>query len=276
MGHVRERIRELEARVGRSLEEFLGEQVAAGMSKSEFARVYLGLTLVQMAGALRDRARPKIGQNNKYPGKLQELARDRYGRNLDDLLRDWHAEGLLPPEMQERLPGASERQLQRHLKRLKLANTRPEARKKSIAKGRTRYAAFLPQVRKSLVRTMVLGSARENLFRDLLNAQLDVALPSEMEYTVGLQNRRILPGGREVDVPVLVFHRGQTYRFAIEFDGMRFHGDEEQQGRDREKTGELVRRGWSVIRIADSAGTDLHTLVDRASQQILAHLSTRP
>lgn len=158
MGHVLDRIRRLEGEMGKPLEQILGEKLAQGMTKSEFAQQFLGLTLMQMAAALSRRAKPTIGREKLYPGKLSDLARTAYGVELDDLLRRWHGEGLLPPEMQERLPESSERQIQRHLKRLNLANTRSEARRKSIATGRTDYTVIQREVRKSLTKAMIAGS----------------------------------------------------------------------------------------------------------------------
>lgn len=64
-----------------------------GMSKSEFARRYLDLTLTQLASALSHRAMPKIGARTGHPGKLDKLARASYGEELSSLLQRWHSEG---------------------------------------------------------------------------------------------------------------------------------------------------------------------------------------
>lgn len=68
------------------------------------------------------------------------------------------------------------------------------------AKGRTDYTIIQRQVKKTLVKAMVLGSVKENWFRDLLNAHLAQVLPSDVEYMVGLQKRHALRNGREIDI----------------------------------------------------------------------------
>lgn len=55
-------------------------------------------------------------------------------------------------------------------------------------------------MKKTLVKAMVLGSVKENWFRDLLNAHLAQVLPSDVEYMVGLQKRHALLNGREIDI----------------------------------------------------------------------------
>lgn len=140
----------------------------------------------------------------------------------------------------------SNRTFQMILKEVGLNRNKWEAQ--AIATTKRNYKEIQLKGRATMIKnqTSIHGSFQEQYIRDLVNCSLPIAFPNS-EIIVGLNNKSILENGKEIDVPIIIFHNDKIIKLAIEYDGSFWHSNEK---RDNDKEILITEKGYTLFRIA--------------------------
>lgn len=99
------------------------------------------------------------------------------------------------------------------------------------------------------------GSKNEDALRKKLSLFIYDYIGEKYETVVGLSNTGILGGGKEIDIPIIIYSRDsqQIFRFAVEYNGAQYHKEQ----RDIEKKNVCESLGWHYLSVDEDSGNQL-------------------
>lgn len=138
------------------------------------------------------------------------------------------------------------RTVQRWLINLGWALDKFEAQQRIVDRGLRDYKEIRNKGKMTILENSKVGSSPEEFARQIINLRLPIVLPNS-EIIVGLNNTSILEDGKEIDIPIIIIHNSNIYKYAVEYNGDYWHKD---TIRDDKKAELISNKGYKLFYIS--------------------------